>query len=90
MYINFLWFRSVNRPWHIMLKKLCSWGAVIMLMCNVIMLMLSKSDPGFVVIVFMVCESADTERVFFFFLLQDYVELSVMLEYNSHSNEYMK
>ena len=45
-----------------MLKKLCS---CVKLLCSCYAL-ISKSDPGFVVIVFIVCESADTERVFFF------------------------
>ena len=46
-----------------MLKKLCS-CAMSLCSCRAL---ISKSDPGFVIIVFMVCESADTERVVFFF-----------------------
>ena len=56
-----------------MLKKLCS---CVKLLCSCAMslcsccALISKSDPGFVIIVFMVCESADTERVFFFSMLK--------------------
>ena len=70
----------MERPWHIMLKKLaplCSKkkqkkNSRVQFLCSCAMslcscyALISKSDPGFVVIVFMVCESADTERVCFF------------------------
>ena len=69
--INFSWFRGfmVSKISSSMLKKLCS---CVKLLCSCAMslclccALISKSDPGFVIIVFMVCESADTESFFFF------------------------